>query len=421
MSCDLQLQRNTEVFFSTVDLKSGAAVTTMTPSNTWKVEVLAGYAVSQATATQDITALESGTTPDRSTTRFNTAINPVDWNFQTYVRPTGARDTDADDAGGPASSNVKPLADWYLWQSLFSNAAPAVGAEENSAWQDGGVFDTVNRATTANVAAHNSNFGSALEQFLYIKMDNVVYQISDASVNEATTDAAIDAIATTTWTGFGNELDELTGLVRNNAIAVFGGVLNDGSTITANSNFAAVSQASAYHPWETYNIAGTTTTAAFIKNRLSTIDIFHTPEGGAAVNYTFPVTTLSWSWNNNITFLTPEELNKLNTPIGNFTGARNISGSLAAYLRPGDPDTAQLLRNILDDSRVSHSIAANANIKVGGSTAPFMAFYMPAVQYELPVHNIEDIISVTVNYQAQEPVVSCGNGGEVVVFVSDPT
>ena len=39
----LNLQRNSEVFFSTVDIINGAALTAITPSNTWKLEVLAGF------------------------------------------------------------------------------------------------------------------------------------------------------------------------------------------------------------------------------------------------------------------------------------------------------------------------------------------------------------------------------------------
>ena len=85
----LNLQRNSEVFFSTVDLVNNGSSAAMTPSNTWKLEVLAGFAVTSSSATQDITSLESGTNPDRSQQRFNTAINPVDWNFQVYMRPTG--------------------------------------------------------------------------------------------------------------------------------------------------------------------------------------------------------------------------------------------------------------------------------------------------------------------------------------------
>jgi hypothetical protein len=133
----LNLQRNSEVFMSTVDLLNGAAVTAMTPENTWKLEVLAGFAATSSSATQDITSLESGTTPDRSQQRFNTAINPVDWNLQVYLRPTGVVTGAAaggTDAGTTQTGNVKPVADWFMWQSLVSNTAPADGTDEQSVW-----------------------------------------------------------------------------------------------------------------------------------------------------------------------------------------------------------------------------------------------------------------------------------------------
>lgn len=419
MSCNLNLQRNTKVFLSTIDLlAAGAAASDMTPSNTWQIEVLAGYAMSQATSVEDITALESGSTPDRSTTRFQTSINPVDWSFQVYIRPTGLETTTEDASNTSAViANSRPVADWYLWQALFSNAALASSVSSRSAWQEGGRFETAVRTASANVSAHSPNFGSAQENYLYMKLDNVIYQVGAASVNEASVDAPIDGIASTTWTGFGTTLKELTGTDRNNAVSVFGGTDNSGTTVTANSNHLACETTQAYHPWDTYNVAGTAATASFIKNRLSTINMYHQTEAGSTTNYTFPVTALSWTWNNNITYLTPEELNSLNSPIGNFAGSRLISGSVTAYLRHGTDQSAALLKNILEDTRVSHSAYANANISVGGATAPYMAFYMPATQFSLPVHNIEDVITVTADFQAQEPSDSCGQGGEVQVFV----
>ena len=61
----LNLQRNSEVFFSTIDLAGGAAATAMTHTNTWKLEVLAGFALTSGAATTDITSLESGTAPEK--------------------------------------------------------------------------------------------------------------------------------------------------------------------------------------------------------------------------------------------------------------------------------------------------------------------------------------------------------------------
>ena len=416
MVAQLNLQRNTKVFMSTVDLAGGAAVADMKPANTWQVEILAGYAMSQATTTQDITSLESGLSPDRSQQRFNTALNPVDWNFQVYVKPTGIINT----SGATKvheTGNSMPLSDWFLWQSMMSNTAWASGSEIHSTWQTDGKFSLAARSAASNVFAHTSNFAVASEYQLYFKLDNVVYQVSNATVNQATVDAAIDGIATTTWTGFGTHLIELRDSPRDNAISVFGGVLNSGASATANSNAYAMTADSSYHPWNSYNVAGTISSASFIKNRLSTIEIGHAPSAtGAVVGFTFPVTALSFDYNNNITYLTPEELATLNSPIGQFAGTRAISGTLSAYLRAGSSDTAQFLKQIVEDSRTSSSATSNANLKIGGATAPFMAIDMPAVQFDLPTHSIDDVVGISVNFLAQES--TNGAGDEITLIVN---
>ncbi len=421
MATALNLQRNSEVYMSTVDLAGGAAATALTSSNTWRVEVLAGYAASQSSATQDITSLESGDTPDRSTQRFNTAINPVEWSFQTYLRPTGVINTSG--AGSEtATGNSQPLADWFLWQSLLSNAAWSVGSGGSSAlksaWQTSGKFALAERDTAANVAAHKSNYATANEYHLYMKMDNVVYQVKNASVNEASIDAAIDGIATTSWSGFGRNFVELTGTARDNLIQVIGGINNAGTVKTAASNVNASTITGEYHTWGRYNVAGTITTSAFIKNRLSSVTVSHTPAGEAADTYTLAVTGLGFTYSNAITFLTPEELASLNTPIGQFTGAKTITGNFTAYLRTGEDETAQFLRNIVNDSRTQIAQYANANLKIGGSTAPFVAIDMPAVQFNFPTHSVEDIIGISVEFLAQEPSATKGTGSELTMIVS---
>jgi hypothetical protein len=421
MTC-LNLQRNSEVFASTVDLLNGAVVTSMTPSNTWKLEVLSGFAATSGAATQDITSLESGSAPDRSQQRFNTSINPVDWNMQVYMRPTGAvtgATSDLAAAGTTASGNVKPVADWFFWQQAFSNTAASDGVSDQSVWESGGKLKTVNVA--AGVGSHSSraNFSTATEAHLYYKLDNVIYQVSNSTVNQATVDAGIDGIATTTWSGLGTTMKELTGLPRNNAVSVFGGILNDGTSVLANSNAAASSAIAAYHPFNQMNVAGSVGTNSFIKNRLSAIEFHHTPSaGGADVKYTFPVTALTFEYNNNISYLTPEELSSLNEPIGQFTGTRAVSGTATMYLRAGDNESSQFLRNIYADTRTSSSTTSNANLIIGGATAPYVAFQLDAVQFDFPQIAVDDVISMSVNFVAQEPGAGCGNGGEVTIVAA---
>lgn len=414
MAVKINLQRNTDVFYSTVDLAGGAAATAMTPANTWKVEVIAGYAFSQGAATQDITTLESGLTPDRSSQRFRTAINPVDWNFQAYVRPTGVEANQAGVAGN-TTGNVKPVADWYLWQALLNNTKPASGTVETSAWQGGGKYDTTFRAASTNIAAHNPNFAVMQENFLYMKVDNIVYQVSNAAIESADVDAAIDGIATTTWTGMGTHLLELTGATRDIAIAVFGGINNAGTTITANSS-TVIGVTDSYHPWATWNVNGTVSTASFIKNRLSALSVYYTAVGGGVNNYTFPLTALSISVKNNMTYLTPEEIAALNRPIGQFSGSREITGTFSAYLRAGDSESAGFWRNMIGDTRTNISQAANANIQIGGATSPYLAMLFPAVSFDVPTHAIEDVVGITVNFKAQEPTSTQGTGGEIILF-----
>lgn len=403
MSC-LNLQRNSEIFVSTVDLASGGDPASMVPNNTWKVEVLAGFAATAGADTQDITSMESGTNPDRSQQRFNTAINPVDWNFQTYIRPTGAEA----DADGP----VKPLADWFLWQAMVSNTAPASGTNPQTVWSDGGILYTTNVAASGNSHSSYTNFATAQENHVYLKLDNVFYQVTDATVNQVAVDAGIEEIATTTWTGFGKDLIELTGTNRNNAVSVFGGIDNSGTSVSANAESANLVASYSYHPFDV--MAGATN--SFIKNRLSTIEFNHAASEGATANtYVFPVTALTFEYNNNITYLTPEELANLNTPIGQFTGTRAVTGSATMYLRSGTDESAQFLRNIYDDSRTNSSHTSNALIRVGGATAPYVNLQMDAVQFEFPQLAIEDVIAVSVNFVAQEATDDCGTGGEVTI------
>jgi hypothetical protein len=421
MATALNLQRNSEVYMSTVDLAAGGSSANMTPRNTWRVEVLAGYAASQSSATQDITSLESGITPDRSTQRFNTAINPVEWSFQTYLRPTGVINTSGATGVDP-TGNSQPLADWFLWQSLTSNAAWASGTGASSitssSWETNGTFRLGERVAAANVAAHKSNYATANEYHLYMKMDNVVYQVKNASVNEASIDAAIDGIAMTSWSGFGTNFVELTSTSRDHLISVSGGILNNGSTVSGNVSVDAATTASTYHAWGRYNVAGSTTTAAFIKNRLSAIEVTHTPQGSAQDVYTLAVTGLGFTYSNALTFLTPEELAALNSPIGQFTGAKTITGNFTAYLRAGDDDTAQFLRNIVNDTRTQIAQVSSANLKIGGSTAPFVAINMPAVQFNFPTHSVEDILGISVEFLAQEPNATKGTGSELTMVVS---
>ena len=77
--------------------------------------------------------------PDRSQQRFNTAINPVDWNFQVYLcaqlvpRKAGAAEVLLL-AGQSNLVMLCLLLTWYMWQALVSNTSPSSGTTYQSAF-----------------------------------------------------------------------------------------------------------------------------------------------------------------------------------------------------------------------------------------------------------------------------------------------
>jgi hypothetical protein len=119
-----------------------------------------------------------------------------------------------------------------------------------------------------------------------------------------------------------------------------------------------------------------------------------------------------------MTYLTPEELSTLNIPIGQFVGARAVTGSINMYLRNDSNESAQFLRNISTDTRTNHAQFASANLQVGGTTGPYVAFSMPAVQFEFPQVSIDDVLGMSVNFVAQEPSATKSAGGEVTIFAA---
>lgn len=83
------LARNSRVFVTTnLNTATGAVLTTgLSTTNTWEIQVLDGFKFAQATNTTNIQIKEAGATPIRGQRAFNTALNPADITFSTYIRP----------------------------------------------------------------------------------------------------------------------------------------------------------------------------------------------------------------------------------------------------------------------------------------------------------------------------------------------
>jgi len=343
------------MFFTTnVNAETGVvAASGFLPTNTREIQVLDGFSFSQNTTADTVTLNEAGAAPVRGQRSFNTALEPVDFSFSTYMRPAD---------GG---TNIT-CEESVLWNALF--ATDPIGGT-NPAWSE----DT--SAATLVVANSQSH---QLQKFgMIIVIDGVSYVIDNCALDTATVDFGLDAIAMVAWAGKGAILRQLSGLTATT-----------GATVTFGGGLSGTAK-------------GKNTTAPFIANKLSTMTIAG-EIGGTGTEYTVAITGGSLTIANNLTYLTPANLGVVNRPFTYFTGTRAISGSLNAYLRAGSTNTAGLLADMLAGSTTDVDPAFAIEIQVGGGTnATRVEFEMPAAVLTIPSVTTEQVISTTINFTAQ--------------------
>jgi len=467
----INLSRNTRLFVSTVDKVTADTYTNLTPSNTFEVPILTGYGISQAATTSNITLDEAGDAPIRGQKIFNTALDPADISFSTYIRPF----IDSNDV------NNHNCLERVLWEAL-------VGEGDQTALTTNPFLNTTLSTTSFLADFENSNVHELLKLQLFFLVDNTVYKIEDVAINSATIDFAIDAISQINWAGFGITLAEYTNgsFVAADAGSRYKGVptinpdfiKNKLSTLVfKNNNTAGVAEgyfpitytsalattaASGYTTSTTYdatitvdggspqtiNVTGaanktvndvlidinnqldganatlssdglTLTVTSLSSGSTSTIAITDGATNalladlGSAANgtlgtasagtgtptiYNIPITSGTITIDNGVTFLTPDELAKVNTPIGSFTGTRAISGSLGAYLKTGTVDTGGLLATLVSDTnRVTQDY--EVEIVAGGSAnTPRASFLLPHAHLVIPAVDVQDVVSTTIDF-----------------------
>lgn len=119
---------------------------------------------------------------------------------------------------------------------------------------------------------------------------------------------------------------------------------------------------------------------------------------GTVKTYNVPITGGSLTIDNGITYLTPEELGKVNLPIGSFTGARAISGSVTAYLNTGATNTAGLLTDLASATTiVTHEFEMTMSMG-GGANTPRVDFIMNHAHLVIPSINVEDVLSTEISF-----------------------
>jgi len=181
------------------------------------------------------------------------------------------------------------------------------------------------------------------------------------------------------WSGFGTDVAQLTNVAFANPTALTAGA--------ATAGFVAVDSLA----------------TKYITNKLSTTTLISNIGGVAGTTYSVPITGGNLTINNNIEYVTPENLGVVNRPIGYFTGSRSITGSLNAYLKTGSAaESGKLLADILTGLATTSETKYKLQIEVGGITnSTRVELRMDGCQLQVPTLDVQDVVSTTINFSAQ--------------------
>ena len=372
----LQFTRNATVYVELVD-GSGTHV------EAWKLSVLDGFSFTQSINSSEITISEAGTTSRRARLLFNDSLAPVEWSMSTYARPI-------------VSSSVVHMPEEPLWGMLMGADSynPATGVFYNS------VIGAEN-ATNANVntpaattntfdfsASNVSSFGDRWNiYFSFEDGSNIqVYKLDSSVVNSCSVDFDIDGIATIQWSGFAKTLTD------------------SGTSVPSDLTGAQA--------------IGITETTNFIRNRISTVTLSRTDVSPDDV-YNLVLTGGSFSIENNVSYLTPEELGIVNAPLANITGARSISGSMTCYLDndQSNSKSGELFADLVSDTSTVRNVF-DMSINIGGETSatPRIAFDLPTAHLEIPTINVEDLLTLEINFHGKVASGNVDNTDEATII-----
>jgi len=389
----------------------------------WDLPVLDGFSFSQATNSSEITLAEmegTGGVSRRGRKQFNDSLAPAEWSFSTYVRPFKS----AGSGTGAADSAAKVHAiEEVLW-ALFSG--PATYA--SSAFTN----QTVHDATDLDIDFSESNkatLGTADIFFVLGDANRKVYKLKDCVVNEASLDFDIDGIATINWSGMSSEIIDMT--TKTHTTAASGSVFppafdahRDGGTVDIVAGDVVLNATDSHRMSVVVDptSSGTATmtgavyestlaTDNFIRNRLTQLTVIPTtqnPTGDGSneleASYDITLTGGNITMSNNVTFITPEEIGLVNTPIGHVTGTRSVSGSMNCYLSK-DTTATDNSADLWEDLKAISSVVTNSFalvFKIGGATGSTarLEVSMPTCHLEIPTHSVEDVISVETAFNA---------------------
>jgi len=397
----------------------------------WEMPVLDGFSFSQATNSTEITLaeMESSTGVSRRGRRaFNDALAPAEWSFSTYVRPYVSAGTGTGAADDEASHHA---VEEVLW-ALMAGADNYDGTTDYD-FDKGGTSVTTHDGTDLDIDFDSSNTSTLSTFTIYFVLgasNRKVYKMASCVVNEASIDFDIDGLATINWSGFGSEITDVSGsTIEDTVQPTDGDTTNDGTAIAVGdiwldsndsyrlyklTNVTAASEASTAAVYE-----DTAATDNFIRNRLTVLTVAPTsqdPDSDGAdelqASYNLTLTGGTINITNNINYITPEELGKVNIPFGHITGTRTVNGNFTCYLNRTDwtDSSSDESANFWEDMKSIDNVVTNSFVltfKVGGDTStPRLEMAMATAHLQIPEHSIEDVISLDTTFEALPSTIS---------------
>jgi hypothetical protein len=354
-------------------------------TNIWEIPVLNGFTFTQATNTSEITLAEmadSTGTSRRGRQMFNDSLAPAEWSFDTYVRPflvTGTPDR--------VRAVEEPLWANFLANNSFTAATPA--------WASALVYSTT--ALDMNFAASNKTTLGTFDLYFVLGAGKAatanyaasevttIYRVQNASVNEVSISFDIDGISTLSWSGMGATLKEVASFDASAAIRL-----------------------------------GVDATNNFIRNRLTQLTLTSSVTGSSKT-YLVTLTGGTITMTNNLSYLTPEVLGKVNTPLGHVTGARSIGGSFTCYLDEktnGSIDLFEDLTNATSKTQNQFAMDFFVGGKAAGDApiAPGLQFKIPTAHLTIPAIDTGDVISASVDFAALPSTIDSTNEVSVIRY-----
>ena len=473
------LQRDAKVYVSTVP-------TGFTPANTFEVRVMSGFSFNQTTETADISVDEAGATPSRGQKRYNTKLNPSDLKFETYIRPymeanlhkapeqilwealvgNGALGTNtvsdstklAIDFDG---SNVHELAKLYMFVD-YGNikyridevvmAKVRIGFDIQSIamleWNANGKIMAEVTTVNANTFPTAGNYKPVPDcaSFIKNKLSTIavsgsynktrgcqVLNFGASTAFAANTSLGLAANTSYTFTvACDGQLPVTYTLTEGNTagaltvedLAEFLSVNLCCATVSVDFTAKTITVCSKlYGAGSSISIVDVSLFAEIDADTVLAVTIAAATAGSTATRtYNIPITGGEINIDNNITFLTPEELGVVNLPIGHFTGVRSITGNLTAYLRSGsNTDASQLIKdlyNSVNDTTAEFSLA----IHIGGlSNVPKVSLAMPTAHISIPTIDTQDVISTSFDFMAVPTDLGATNEMTIEYVAAVPT